>query len=265
MHSLLKHASKADLCTDPFPYVVIDGALDESLYAALEREYPFEERIDGYSGYANNTRYQISAVDGLRGNRLTPLWKEFVAYHTSAPFLADVCTLFAKPLSTLYPHFSPTQHTGVRFRDEAADVWLDCQPGINSPVNVVSSVKGPHIDHPNELYAGLLYFRDPSDTSTGSELQIYRTLRPPQFYGQRFVRDQYVEEVARVAYAPNRSVLFLNSILSIHGVSPRSRTQYTRRLTNIIGEVDGAPLFEIPQEPTYVSRVRQLVKSLTSR
>jgi hypothetical protein len=48
---------------------------------------------------------------------------------------------------------------------------MDCQVGMNSPVSRKSSVRGPHHDTPGEVYAGLLYFRDAKDKSTGGDLQ----------------------------------------------------------------------------------------------
>jgi hypothetical protein len=265
IHSVLAHATPEMVVHDPFPYVVIDNALDEELYTALEREYPFEYRIDGYSGFANNARYQVSAVDGLRGDRLTPLWKEFVAYHTSPAFLQDVFRVFGDDLKNRYPTLTSKMQTGVRFRDQSANVWLDCQPGINSPVTSMTSVKGPHIDHPNEIYASLLYFRHPEDTATGSELDIYRTVGAPQFYGARFIDKSRVEKVATVSYARNRLIFFINTVGSVHGVAPRGLTRYTRRLVNIIGEVDGAPLFTVPTDQSVLAKARRLVRTLISR
>ncbi len=265
IHSILKNAKHADVHLKPFPHLVLDNALDGELYHELENEYPFEYRIDGYSGFANNTRYQISAVDGLRGTRLSPLWQEFVRYHTSEKFLEDVFTVFETALSAYYPKLSLPMHTGIRFKDKTADVWMDCQPGINSPVKKVSSVKGPHLDHQNELFASLLYFRHHEDTSEGGELELYRATRNPSFYGQRLVKEKYVEKVSSVSYAPNRLIFFLNTIDSIHGVSPRGETPYTRRLTNIIGEVDGDPLFHIPLAESLYSKVRHHLGLTVSR
>ena len=256
-YSVLQKAAYSNLRTDPFPHVVLDEALPKDLYEALEAEYPFEYRIDGYSGFSNNTRYQISAVDGLRGGRLSKLWKEFVAFHTSEAFLQEVWRVFGGAIQEMYPSLSSAMHVGVRFKDSAADLWMDCQPGINSPVKSPTSVKGPHIDHQNELYAGLLYVRHPDDQAEGGELIVHKeTSDTTLFHGARFVDEKYVEEVARIAYAPNRLVFFLNSVHSIHGLAPRSLAPYTRRLVNIIGEVKGKPLFTIPTKKSFLAQVK---------
>lgn len=260
--SILQNARAEDVRMEPFPHIVIDNALNGELYRQLESQYPFESKIEGYSGYANNTRYQISAVDGLRENRLSPLWQEFVSYHVSKEFLAEVAHIFAPAIAKYYPQLSLDGNVGVRFRDRAADVWMDCQPGMNSPVAEITSVKGPHLDNPHELYAALLYFRHHEDTSSGGDLELYKYGRNDyRLYGQRFVDSKYLEKVGEsVSYAPNRLVLFLNSIDSVHAVTPRQVTNYTRRLVNFIGEVDTNPLFNIPWENALSAKARQIFK-----
>eukprot|EP00976_Prorocentrum_cordatum_P081574 1184462-Prorocentrum_minimum.AAC.5 len=48
---------------------------------------------------------------------------------------------------------------------------MGAQIAMNSPVTKeVDSVRGPHVDDINELWAGLLYLRKPEDNSTGGEL-----------------------------------------------------------------------------------------------
>lgn len=259
--SILQNVRISDVKMDPFPHVVVNNALPENLYSSLEAEYPFEYRIDGYSGYANNTRYQISAVDGLRGRRLTGLWKEFVAFHTSSDFFSEFLNVFSEGIKRYYPERNLNTSTGVRFKDEKADMWLDCQPGMNSPVTQKTTVKGPHLDHQNELYGGLLYFRHPEDNSSGGELIVHKKLtKNPSFYGARLIKEQKVKEVAKVPYGRNNLVLFLNTIDSVHGVAPREVTPLTRRLVNFIGEVDADPLFSIPQSRSFLGVFSNILK-----
>lgn len=261
IHSILKNAKAGDVIQSPFPYLVLDGVLDPDLYKALENEYPFEYRIDGYSGFTNNTRYQISAVDGLRGNRLTPLWQEFVKYHITQDFFDEVATLFAPAIKKYYPNLK-VEKIGTRFIDKDADMVMDCQPGINSPVKEVSSVKGPHLDHQAEFFAGLLYFRHPDDDSTGGELEIYRQKKTgARYHGARFIDQSYVEKVATISYTPNRLILFLNTIDSIHGVSPRSKTNFTRRLVSFAGEVGSGSLFDIPLKHSILQDGKRILRS----
>ena len=266
IHSVLKRAKKENIVTNPYPYIVINNVLDDDLYAQLEKEYPFETKIVGNSGFGNNIRYQISAVDGLREPwRLSPLWKEFIAYHTSKTFYRDIYTLFGDEISKRYPFLNEKSSTGVRFATNE-DIQMDCQPGVNSPVNKKTSVKAAHLDHPAQLYGSLLYFRDDEDDSTGGELEVfgYKTDKF-KYFGHRMIKNKYIEKVATVPYQKNTYVFFLNSIDSIHGVTPRSITSYQRRLVNIIGEHygHGGKLFNIPMEKESMSH--KLVRKLCEK
>ena len=79
----------------------------------------------------------------------------------------------------------------------------------------------------------------PDDNTPGGDLEVYRWKDPGR---KRFVAKQpdpsAVELVDIVRYKPNTMVLFVNSQDSLHAVSPRLPSGHTRRLVNIIGEVD---------------------------
>jgi len=252
IHSVLKNATKDSVRVDPFPHLIIENALDAELYSQLEKEYPFQTMIEGNSGLAPNIRYQLSAVDGLKiDSRLSSLWREFIEYHTSNDFFGEVYDLFSKSLYELYPHISREESTGVLYRDKKK-ILLDCQPGVNTPTFKQTSVKIAHLDNPTQLFAGLLYFRDDYDNSLGGDLEIYKYKNNKyKFYGHRLIKSKYIETVNSVPYKKNTLVLFINSINSLHGVTPRSATKFQRRLVNFIGTV-GTPgdfdkrLFHIP-------------------
>lgn len=247
MESILSKFKASDLKADPFPYLVIKQAIEPEVYERLVAEYPFESEIRGYSGFGNNMRYQISASEGLRENRLSPLWREFVHRHTRQEFYLEVRKIFKDAIQKFYPNLSANPKTGVRFLDPHAEFFLDCQPGINSPVVMESSVKGPHLDHPSELFAGLLYLRDPNDKSEGGSLDVYRLKKTnPVFAERRFINPAWVEKAASIPYEANTFVLFLNTPISIHGVTDRTATTFTRRLCNFVGEMPTTnPLFDI--------------------
>ena len=81
---------------------------------------------------------------------------------------------------------------------------MDCQFSINSAVTEVSSVRGPHLDSPNKLFAGLFYMRQQGDTSTGGELDFYRLKngRWPRPKLSRIAMD-HLEHVDRISYSAN--------------------------------------------------------------
>lgn len=239
----------------PFPHLVVPDALPRDLYDELERNYPPLTEVAGSGPLANNRLYKLAAADVIASSRIAPLWREFFSYHTSTEFFRRVLALWKDVLAELHPGITrafgkaPEDFAVVRRQpgkkdnaaNFAADLVLDCQFGMNSPVTTPSSVRGPHLDNPAKLFAALLYFRHEDDTSTGGELELYR-VKPgqnPMARGSR-VRPEAVEIAEHVAYAPNTLVMWLNSPWAIHGVSPRSITESPRRYVNFLGECYGS-------------------------
>jgi hypothetical protein len=146
---------------------------------------------------------------------------------------------------------------GIRYKDDT-DILLDCQIGINSPCKNKSTVKMPHIDNLNEIYAGLFYMKHPDDKGEGGDLIIYepnekyknfndyRSQNPfvkmNNFNKGKFnievrgFKEDTLNQVKKIKYDKNVFVLFLSTINSIHAVSPREINKISRRLVNIIGE-----------------------------
>ncbi len=283
--SILSRARPDDLRREPFPHLVIHGALPESYFRELEDSYPSDALIvenDFYragtlEGATPNERYQISSAQALEKGLLAPVWTDFVAYHTSVAFYREFLELFGEAIRETYPRLENELgcrlgdcRIGVRRRDdERADVVLDCQVGINTAPIVPGRVLGPHLDSPVELFAGLLYVRRPGDDGTGGDLQLqaWRS-RKRRLQGKLRIEDALVETVGTVAYEPNTFVLFLNSPRSIHAVTPRSLTPHSRRLVNVIGEVYPrlpAGLFsreDVERSGSLLSRGRDLLRSL---
>jgi len=258
MESILNKVSKADIVSHPFPHIVIHNALSDDLYRKLEAEYPSTDLLTLGQEKKNNARYQISAHEGIAHPQINELWQEFTTYHVSQAFYQEVIALFGSHIRKLYPWLEKKLgksleefSVGVRWRDRNADVVLDCQPGINTPVTLPSRVRGPHVDNPVELYAGLLYLKD-KDDNAGGDLEIFQVKDPNfLFHGKAEIEDRYVEKIKTIQYAENTFVLFINSLHSIHGVSIRLKTNYPRRLVNIIGELHHLPtggLFNLRRE-----------------
>jgi hypothetical protein len=234
--SLLKKAKKEDVISSPFPYIVIRNALDEDLYESLVSSYPSDEEISG-GNMGNNTRYQLSIKDSYR---LSPLWREFSEYHSSYLFYKEFLDIFGDhiPSKLDWIKHSTTYKRKLQNPTTASSIALDCQIGINSPVTEECSVKSAHVDNRVELFAGLLYLRQSDDKSTGGDLSIYKPLNSNMNIEHKKEIDlNLLEKVDEVNYEANTFVLFLCSKYSIHGVSPRSVTPYSRRLVNVIGEL----------------------------
>lgn len=153
--SILNNAEFDCIVMEPFPHLVVRKALPPELYAQLANEYPSINTIlsDGEVPQ-NNRRYQIDAQRGLTTDILHKSWREFVQYHVSPEFWGEVVVKLGPAIRHVYPELEEQMgrdlsdfSLSVRGKAES-DVVLDCQPGINSPVTRVSSVRGPHVDNP---------------------------------------------------------------------------------------------------------------------
>lgn len=258
-HSVLENVTRDCVRNDPFPYLVVDDCLPQSYFDALAATYPSNDCVvdfcrendtrkfefDGDRA-AQNCRYDISSFQALaHPERLPEPWLDFIRYHTSRDFFLEASDLLRDEITSVYPTLEQTLGkpmdaftTGVRNRS-ACDVSLDCQVGINTPATNTSSVRRVHVDAGVELFAILLYFKHPDDDTAGGDLEIFRWKNPRK---KRFRRSEVeetdAEHVATVEYKANRMVMFVNSQDSLHAVTPRTPSPHTRRLVNIIAEVD---------------------------
>ena len=239
---------------EPFPHLVVSDALPAAIYEELEAAWPTLEQVAGPGPLDNNRLYKLAAPAVAGNAAIAASWRTFFAYHTSADFLCRVAAVWVEELERVHPDFHAafgrplaelralSRRPGKRGNaaNRGADIMLDCQFGMNSPVLEPTSVRGPHLDNPAKLFAGLLYFRARDDDSTGGDLELYRprTGHRVRTSGSR-VDPASVEISATITYAPNTLVMWLNSPLAVHGVSPRSVTGIPRRYVNLLGECYG--------------------------
>lgn len=265
--SILARATPADIRLDPFPHIVIRDALPAALYGTLAECYPDITEVAGKGPLKNNTLYLKSALEVIDNPVFPQVWREFFAYHCSRAFYLEVVALWRSVIEHNLPFIATNRNKpldaftcGIR-RSGASenpdnlreDMQLDCQFGVNSPVHKVTSVRGPHVDSRFKLFAGLLYFRAAGDDSTGGELELYRYRDPAlRYHSDRPIDAEFVQQMQGkalnrieaglvekteiITYEPNTFVMWLNTPHSVHGVSPRGRTNWPRRYVNFLGE-----------------------------
>jgi len=271
-HSILARADASMVRLDPYPHLVIEDALPDDLYRELARTFPDGRWFSG-GGEPENRKYQTGARESLLDDRLAPAWREFVAYHASAAFWAEVLRVWGPTIRDVYPELERRPgraleafSVGVRSKEDrdganrGTDVVLDCQIGVDFTFSE-RVARGPHVDNPHELYAALLYLRDPEDASEGGALTVLRErpgagvvtddrtvkadVRPAE------IDEAKVEVVRAIPYRANTVAMFLNTPRSIHGVTPRSASRLPRRQVNVIGEFYGpdSTLFRLVRPP----------------
>lgn len=253
--SLLAPASAADVVAEPFAHLVRASALPSGEYRLLAEEFPPLGVIARQvPALGSNQAVRMNAAQALARSDLSPSWRRFFALHTSDEYWRDVVRVFGDSLRAAYPGLET--RIGRRFEDwrvacrgtdADADVRLDCQFVMNTPVTTRSSVKTPHVDKCDKIFSALFYMRPPDDPTAGGDLDLYRWRRTPRFVKHRVVPSD-VEHARTIPYAPNTYVAFVNSPRSVHGVSPRDVTEVPRRYVNFIAETS-----ERAFEPTQAS------------
>lgn len=249
--NILKNFDERKYYSEPFPYFVIEKCFPDKIYQQLFKDY---EIIRNYlnKNYnfkdLNNTRLQINSENFLEENIFkNTIWYDFIKYHTSKKFLLDLVSIFKDDLKNYYPHIynafyefnNDKNFLKIRGRDnDKYKFVIDCQPGINTPTLKKSNVRGPHVDNPVEIFGGLFYLRDNNDNSKGGDLDLYDTEKNKIYFKDKAeVKNiNKLKKFKIYKYDKNQCIFFLNTIKTIHGVSERSETNFTRNLTNFVIE-----------------------------
>lgn len=222
---------------EPFPHMVIEPALPSELYAQLARDYP-EQSVIRQGGHESEFVCRYPAPRALADQHLSPLWTSFLHYHTSLEFFREAVELVVPALEKWYPerlHFIRRASTVPRGMGKG-DIELETQFVVNLPCE--QSVRTPHLDNPRELYAIFFYMRLEDDRSTGGDLEMYNRRVPSvRMHGRREASPDDLSLAKTISYGANKALLFLNTPVSFHGVSPRRAIERNRRYVNIIAEV----------------------------
>uniref|UniRef100_UPI003F6B9DE1 hypothetical protein n=1 Tax=Pseudomaricurvus sp. TaxID=2004510 RepID=UPI003F6B9DE1 len=174
--SVLSKATKAQVKTTPYPHIIIENALDPELFETLQNSLPPAETImDGKP--QKDTWYDYPACKVTQNQSISELWRDFFSYHTSSDFFHELLSLFGEEIRRLYPDIEeqlnkPLEKANVGMRPggradrlaKDADISMECQFYVNYTMKE-REIRGYHIDRPSELFAALLYFRQPEDNS----------------------------------------------------------------------------------------------------
>lgn len=236
---LSKFNKEKNFFLNPFPHIILDNPIEENDYEILSNEYEnFEKYFSGMNRYSeNNVRLQFSDKEFKKLNFEAPHWEKFLNIHTSQEFLKTLINIFYDNLIELYPNLSEDLRKVISnkyFYENSDEIKLLCQPGINTPVYKENTFnRGPHIDKPNTLIAGLFYLKKDDDESKGGDFIINKKIGKISFVPKAEVKEVNNVKISKeIKYTRNKVVFFLNSIDSIHSVSIREKTNYCRRLVN---------------------------------
>jgi hypothetical protein len=263
-NSILSNVKPQDLNLDPFPHLIVENALDAEVFAELEATFPSDQLIVD-DRTMQDTWYDYPACKAVTDERISPVWRRFFAHHTSSEFFQELVALAGPQIRALNPRLEeragkPLTQFAIGMRPggrgdplaPGADASMECQFYVNY-TKQPRTVRGPHVDRPSELFAALLYFRQPEDDCTGGNLEICEATRHTKQDSVLIdqlpaeISPKNVRTVAAAPYKRNTLVLFLNSPRSIHSVAQRSPTPLTRRHINFCCDVNfDLFTFELP-------------------
>ena len=146
---LLESVAPTDVIDAPYPHYLTANAVSEDAYRALEEDFPdLETILDGRS-YISNQAVRMTVKQVMGDRRVSPLWREFFEYHTSSAYWQDVVRVFGARFRREFPGLEervgrPYEEWRVAPRGSAgeADIHLDCQFVMNTPVMATSSFTG---------------------------------------------------------------------------------------------------------------------------
>ena len=242
--SVLQNFKPENLKTNPFPYIYIPEVLPWDLYERLEAEYPEQHCTKGETHGFGTMRYMQHEFD--YENVVTPLWRDFAAYHTSKEYKDELIRAFRVPMTDLYPkgRFAEDLYTKYVRSDVSprrAPVGSTVRMELQFVMNAIDHkhIRTPHVDQSKELFACLFYFKKPEDKGEDGGLNIYRNTAGKQWRrvtGREAVPED-IKAVDHIPYKRNTMVCFLNSVDSLHGVTPRNNPSHIRRYVNIDGHI----------------------------
>ena len=240
---LLSNVRPEDILDKPFAHYTSTQMISAEAYAVLEAEFPRLDTILNGRDVGSNQAVRMTVKQVLTDHRISPLWRAFFEYHTSGEYWRDVVRLFGERFRRAFPDLE--ERVGRRYEDwrvvprgfaGEADIHLDCQFVMNTPVTEVGSVKTAHVDLCDKIFSALFYFREAGDETPGGDFELYRWRRKPRFIRHRAM-ERDVRKVKILKYAANSYTCFLNSPQAVHGVSPRGITNIPRRYINFIAEL----------------------------
>lgn len=142
--SKLSNATEEDVVIDPYPHLVIRNALDEEIFQQLKDEQPSVDIVMN-GREKKDTWYDYPAILACENSEVSPLWREFMAYHTSDVFFKEILRIFKNALNKNYPDLEDTlgkklealscsrRWTGAAKnpRNYETDLSMECQFYVN--------------------------------------------------------------------------------------------------------------------------------------
>lgn len=225
---------KSNIYFDPFPHIIMDNIFNNETYRILIDSFPSNSLFANDNILSSNNLAISLSHQKFKEYQPSSIWLHLINYLSSKEFFYLVVLKYKKYIEKFYPDL--TINDKIKIGKEGYDSFddndflLDCRFGINTPSDVKTSVRGAHFDSTKLLYTGLIYFKDFDNNTKGGDFTIYEKNKKNTYINDgRLVSSDQIKFVKEVSYHGNNSVCFLNSDKSIHGVSVKHPSKFTRK------------------------------------
>ena len=232
VYSLLDNASSKNLFLEPFPHLIIENALPSNYYEEINKNFPLQYFESLENSQDNNIRKDIMYPEFINKSiKINKIWRDFVDLHSSDKFYHQILNLFIDQIMDRYQNLFKNKSDLYNIENKN---YLSTS--VNTPVINRSSVRDAHLDKKNKLFTGLFYLKSNNDYSDGGDLNLYSwkasisTNQKRHISFRSEIPNKYVQFNKSIKYKANTFVIFLNSLDSLHGVSPRSVTSHYRKM-----------------------------------
>lgn len=221
----------------PYPHIHLRSVFGDSNKEIVE-QFPALSNYDSRKIENNNSHLSIS-LNEIKEEHIVKFWKPFVDFITSDEIFEII---------------------SEKFNIEQKKSFQEYNFGINTPVKYESTVRGPHFDNTKVLYAGLIYMRDKSDDTNGGNFRIYeKKVKNFSITTGRAVSEDQVRLYKEIKYEPCSMILFKNSPVSVHSVSPRSISKFARKYITF-NAITNLPFFKINPKRNILNKLKNLLK-----
>lgn len=239
---LLRRISRDDVHAEPFPYLLKQQVVDPAHYSRLASEFPDVMAYAHRSNQVNrhNIDFQSPEAGGIFAK--SDVWRDFRDQLLSRRFLAEFLELFHSEVKAIYPQMAKTP----RLVGDTSVEWLRALYRFTRPLRESVYIQatfnhsgdgyaiGPHYDNPKKLAAGLMYFREETDTSsTGGDFLVLRKKNPqsPRVFDRLkdTVDDPELEIAARLPYGSNTFCFMFNGRNALHAATDYRGQGHFRR------------------------------------
>lgn len=242
---LLRRLERGHVQAYPFPYLIKENAIDESLYAKLVSEFPsleiFTQKPETGVRYdlvadREHSQEQKKGYDFLV--RHSKVWAEFLREIKSRLFVEECFDLFREALEMHNPSLlrkprivvkNESVPSGLRRFIKLTHRFFET---LRVSVNICTIPQGPyelppHHDTATNLFSVLFYLRSPKDKETeGGSLCLHSKIQDIQL--PKKPQPQSLELYKEVTYEPNKLLMFLNTRSAYHSVSQLKPSRYPR-------------------------------------